>query len=226
MLRVSEHLHLLSSQFLARCLQPQHPSHSVVTRPPGRRKMKETLHSKVIQDVQPFLDANGVIAPGTYGDVIKSLHTDAVVNSINNRAPNRVLGDRPPAINTKEKYLQRKTRVTLAQMRSGFCYHLKDYQFRIGKTQDETCPLCLLSPQTVKHVFECPARPTQLIPNDLWSFPVDVASFLSSHPSYDVPPPPPPPPGRRRRGRVAVADCTDFPQGLDHGPRTPCLWGE
>ena len=93
----------------------------------------------------------------------------------------------------------------LAQLRSGFCYHLKDYQFRTGKTQDETCPLCLISPQTVNHVFECPARPTQLIPNDLWTFPVDVASFLSSHPSFDVLPPPPPPPGRRRRGRPPPA---------------------
>ena len=32
-LRVSDHLRLLSSQFLARCLQPRHPSHEVVTRP-------------------------------------------------------------------------------------------------------------------------------------------------------------------------------------------------
>ena len=71
MLRVSEH-HFLSSQFLAHCLQ--HPSHDVVTRAPGRQQMKETLRSKAIQDVQPFLDKNGVVAPGTYSNVIKSLH--------------------------------------------------------------------------------------------------------------------------------------------------------
>ena len=154
--------------------------------------MKETLSSKVIEDVRPYLDANGVIAPGSYG----------VTQAINNIAPNRVLGCRPPAISKRELQLPRKTRTVLSQLRSGFCCSLKDYQFRIGKSQDDICPLCLLEPETVRHIFDCPARPTQLVPDDLWAYPVDVASFLSAHPAFDVPPPPP---ARQRRGRPPPA---------------------
>ena len=161
--------------------------------------MKETLNSKVFADVQPYLDANGVIAPGSYGDTIKSLHTDVVTKAINNQGNNRVLGARAPTISKKERNLQRISRVTLSQLRSGFCSRLKDFQFRIGKTQDDLCPQCWYFPQTVDHLFSCPARPTQLVTNDLWAFPEEVASFLSFHPSFDIPPPPPPPPQRRRR---------------------------
>ena len=101
--------------------------------------------------------------------------------------------------------IQRITRVTLSQLRSGFCSRLKDFQFRIGKTQDDLCPQCWYFPQNVDHLFNCPARPTQLVTDDLWTFPEEVASFLSFHPSFDVPPPPPPPPQRRRRGRPPPA---------------------
>ena len=45
-LPVKEHLHLLSSQFLARALQENHPSHHYVKQDQGPRPMKETLHSK------------------------------------------------------------------------------------------------------------------------------------------------------------------------------------
>ena len=48
--------------------------------------MKDTLRSKVIDQVCPYLDPNGVIAPGTYGDSIKSIHTDVVRDSISRQA--------------------------------------------------------------------------------------------------------------------------------------------
>ena len=64
-LPVESHLRLLSSQFLARAMQPGHPSYDVVTLPPGHRQMKQTLASKCGPTVEPFLQ-NGVIPPAAY----------------------------------------------------------------------------------------------------------------------------------------------------------------
>ena len=150
-LPVSDHLRLLSAQFLARCLQPSHPSFEVVTRDTGRRQMKETLRSKVIDQVHPYLDA-----PGTYGESIKSIHSDVVRDTISRQAPNRVLGHLAPPISAKGKVLPPKTRAIMSQLRSGFCSNLPDYQFRIGRSQEDLFHLCLLEPQTVRHLFDCP----------------------------------------------------------------------
>ena len=106
-LPVSDHLRLLSAQFLARCLQPSHPSYEVVTRGASRRQMKETLRSKVIDQVRPYLDPNGNIAPGTYGNAIKAIHTDVVRKSISRQGPNQVLGHQAPPISPKERLLPR-----------------------------------------------------------------------------------------------------------------------
>jgi hypothetical protein len=54
-LKVKDHLELLSAQYLASALHQTHPSHKVVTAPAGPRQMKETLHSKCIDLVQPHL---------------------------------------------------------------------------------------------------------------------------------------------------------------------------
>jgi hypothetical protein len=51
MLTVNKHIDLLSLQFLVIALQPDHPSHSVVTPPWGPRTKKHTLYSKNIQAV-------------------------------------------------------------------------------------------------------------------------------------------------------------------------------
>ena len=213
-LPVKDHLHLLSAQFLARALQPEHPSHPFVTRQDGRRANKHTLKSKTIETVRPFLDADGKIAPGTYRSTINDIHTNAVTSAINNQAPNRVLGTRPPQISKQERRLPRVTRSVLSQLRSGFCSKLRDFQFRLGSTTSSACPECHLDEHTVAHLFDCPRHPTPLSPIDLWASPSDVAAFLSRLPSFsDIPPPPPPPPPRvRRRGRPPRAP-PDTPDG-------------
>ena len=215
-LPVSQHLRLLSAQFLARTLQPSHPSYGVVTRPPGRRLIKHTLRSKVIDDVQPFLDANGDLPPGTYQAAINSIHTNIVAETVRNQSHNRVLDAPPPPISKQEKRLPRITRAILSQLRSGMCSRLKDYQLMIGRVTDSVCPECYMGQQNVRHLFECPRFPTPLIPHDLWSFPCDVASYLSSVPTFSSvvqPPPPPPPPRRGYRGRPPAAPD---PQGTLH----------
>ena len=201
-LLVSEHLHLLSAQFLARCLQPHHPSHRLVTLPPGPRRMKETLRSKVIHQVEPYLDANGVIALGTYQQTIQSIHTDVVASAVNRLAPNRVLGRNPPEIDSRENYLPRITRSTLAQLRSGFCSRLNSYQFKIGRSDSDLCPECGTTSHTSNHLFACPSHPTDLVVEDLWTNTWAIADFLPSLPSFNFLPaagPPPPPPRRRQR---------------------------
>ena len=61
-LPLHDSLSLLSTQFLARALQPTHPSHNLVTSPPGPRNMKNTLQSLLIHRVEPYME-DGVVPP-------------------------------------------------------------------------------------------------------------------------------------------------------------------
>ena len=71
----------LSSQFLARALQPSHPSYNIVTTPPDPRNLKHTLQSRFFPDVAPYT-VGGIIHHTHYKPTIKSLHTDAVTRAI------------------------------------------------------------------------------------------------------------------------------------------------
>ena len=62
---VEDHLEMLSTQFLVNSLRVSHPSHAVVTAPPGPRKMKETLASKFSNKAAPYL-VNGITDPSEY----------------------------------------------------------------------------------------------------------------------------------------------------------------
>ena len=163
--------------------------------------MKHTLRSKVFGDVLPYLNEDGLIAPGTYDAVIRSIHTDVVSNYIDGMSPNRVLGNLPPLISPTEKFLPRLTRNTLAQLRSGHCAHLMSYQFKIGRADADTCPNCNAASHSILHLFDCVAQPPSLSPRDLWENPWDVATFLESSNAFNFLPcvGPPPPPRRRLR---------------------------
>ena len=152
-------MRLLSAQFLVGALEPGHPSHKWVTGDHGRRRCKETLRTKLLTTVEPYL-RNGTTPRGAAKESKKAIHTDIVRDTKSRLDPNRVLLARPPAISKKEKPLPRLTRVTLAQLRSGHCARLKDFQLRIGKAVDDLCPDCNLVTQTVTHLFQCSAQPT------------------------------------------------------------------
>ena len=62
MLPVQDHLFQICSQHLARALQPNNPSHSVVTSPSGSRDMKPTLQSRFLHHVNPHL-SSGILTP-------------------------------------------------------------------------------------------------------------------------------------------------------------------
>ena len=73
-LPVGDHLHLLSSQFLARTLDPSHVSYPFTTLDQGPRKLKHTLRSKCIEDVRPYLENDGTFSRGNFNKVKNKLH--------------------------------------------------------------------------------------------------------------------------------------------------------
>ena len=221
-LLVKDHLRLLSSQFLAKALQPHHVSNLYVKLDKGRRDLRDTLRSKCINDVQPFLDENGDLPRGSYNEVKSQLHTNIVRDAINRSAPNRVLGRCPPEIHDSEKYLQRAHRVTLSQLRSGHCARLRDYQLRIGKIVSDLCPECNTVSDTVSHLFSCPSHPTNLTTEDLWKRPWDVVNHLSGLQAFAfLPDPGPPPPPARRRRRPPIPPDPPTPPASPDPPDRP-----
>lgn len=96
------HLDMLATQFLANAMQPHHPSHAIVTAPPGpHAHLKPSLQSKFGTSLEPYL-TDGVILPINYKKVENALHTSAVKSAIDAQAPNRVLGTKPHEVSTQE----------------------------------------------------------------------------------------------------------------------------
>jgi hypothetical protein len=188
-------LGMLCAQFLASAMRPMHPSHYLVLLPPGPRKnkygrpLKETLSSRYMKVVEPYLNQNGIMAEVSYKRAIESIHTSAVRNAIKKQKINPLIGRIPPPVNVSEERLSRTFRTTLSQLRSTYCSALKSYQAKIRNTNDDTCPECNSAPQTVLHLFSCTAYPTQLKPIDLWHNPILIARLLISIPTFDHLPP-------------------------------------
>ena len=220
-LPVSYHLRLLSAQHLARTLQPGHVSYPFAQIDNSPRRLKHTLRSKCIADVQPYLEADGSLGRGNFSYVKNQLHTDIVRKSIESSGPNRVLGVRPPPIHASETSLPRITRTTLSQLRSGHCGKLKDLQLRLGKVNDDICPDCGLFPQNVLHLFDCPARPTTLRPIDLWDNPRDAVDHLRTTSSFGFLPAPGTPPRTRQRRRPPRAPPDPAPNSPGSLPGSP-----
>ena len=100
-----------------------------------------------------------------------------------------------------EQCLPRHYRSTLSQLRSGHCANLEAYRHKVGRADTPACPQCKAGDQDVAHLFDCAATPTSHSIDDLWLRPHSAATFLSSHPSFSLPPldpplprPPPEPP--------------------------------
>ena len=99
--------------------------------------------------------------------------------TIRRQGPNPVLGIPAPKINDSEKTLPRKTRSTLAQLRSGHSTFLNNFLAKINSTKYvDSCPKCGQSPHNTPHLFNCPADPTSFTPRILWEDPPAAAAFL------------------------------------------------
>ena len=92
--------------------------------------------------------------------------------------PSKVLNTAPPEISVTEKLLPRATRSTLSQIRSGYSNFLNSYKARINPEIEDRCPHCT-EPHTSTHLFACQNNPTDLVPRDLWTKPLQVARFLN-----------------------------------------------
>ena len=129
------------------------------------------------------------------------IHEKIVGDTISNRPHNRVLNAPAPRINAQESYLPRQCRAVLAQLRSGFCAKLRNFQYRIGGADDDTCPNCQSTAASTSHLFDCNSHPTNLTTTDLWERPWEAISHISNFQGFNsllaVGPPPP----RRRYGR-------------------------
>ena len=177
---------------MASTLRSSHCSHEVVRSDPGPRRMKHTLLTKYQNVVSPFL-SDGILPQDNYKVAIQSIHHEAVQQVIKDLGPNPLLGKTPPPPDKSERSLTRAQRSTLSQLRSGYCRLLKDYQVRVGLAPDALCPECLYQRHTTRHLFICPATPTNLSISDLWRHPVPVMDFLLTLSSFSVLLPPPPP---------------------------------
>ena len=102
------------------------------------------------------------------------------METINKQADNQVLGEPALEIQQSERDLQRKTRTTLAKLRSGYSSHLKSYLFRINArgADSDSCPDFGQSPHTTQHLFDCPTNPTTLTTRYLWDNPFDAAVHI------------------------------------------------
>ena len=202
-LKVQEHLDMLCTQFLATSLQREHPSFATVTASSGPRRMKHTLQSRYLPKLEELTGEAGLAGDGTITDPIaarKQIHTRAVESSISARQANRVLDAPAPDVSYREEELPRKTRRTLAQLRSGESISLNSYKHKIGLADSPLCPCCRSEEHTTEHIFRCPSHATSYSPIDLWRHPVEVADYLRTLPFMDLPegrrPPPEPPPNQ------------------------------
>ena len=130
----------------------------VVTADSGPRNKKQTLQRRFNPKVTAYTNRDGVVQDAELAR--KEIHTAAVRDSIQARGVNRVLGTAAPPVHQEEEELPRKTRRTLAQLRSGHCCSLNDYKFRVGQSDTSICPCCRREEHTVQHVLECVERPT------------------------------------------------------------------
>ena len=221
-LPLSMHLKVCGEQFYASALQTVHPSHECVTRPSGDCLMKHSLRSRFSEDIRRILGQSigrrpapmfgGILRAGSYGVAKTRLKTDAVHATLRAAPPNKVLLGPPPEVDPAERMLPRPYRSTLSQLRSGYCSRLQSYLHRVGRAPSPACPDCGSAPHTTEHLFSCPESPTDLVPADLWTAPLQAAQFISSLPAFsDLPPfpvipggpfPPPTPLPNLRRSRA------------------------
>jgi hypothetical protein len=160
--------------------------------------MKETLSSKYFDSIEQFLH-EGVMSQVSYKHAIQTVHSESISIARNQQSVNPLIGRKPPVVSITERKLSRPFRTVLRQLRSTKCSMLRDYLLKSKAVDDDTRPECQSAPQSVLHLFSCPAFLTTLTPIDLWYHPVDAIRFIVNLPAFrslpplDIPPPRPPP---------------------------------
>ena len=146
---VKAHCEMISKQYLLATQKTNHPNRVRLDIPPPRQ-MKKTLVSKFGNEIEDISYPD--LPDDVYKQQLKYIHTKSVKEIITN---NKILKTIPPKINDSEKTLPRKTRTTLAQLRSGYSNYLNSYKHRIDPEIEDKCPHCQCSHTTI-HLFDCP----------------------------------------------------------------------
>ena len=171
-LPIREHSTMLTKQYSANCLKPNHPGHKHLDQPKPHRKIKPT-YLQYITELKSKKE-RGL----NHKQIIKEVHTESVQKCLNAYQPNRVLQEKPPEVNKLEEKLPRNVRVELSRLRSGFSRRLNSYLNRLDENVNNSCPDCASSPHDAIHLFNCPSNPTNLTVANLWTKPLEVANFL------------------------------------------------
>uniref|UniRef100_A0A1I8IKN2 G_PROTEIN_RECEP_F1_2 domain-containing protein n=1 Tax=Macrostomum lignano TaxID=282301 RepID=A0A1I8IKN2_9PLAT len=132
LLTVRQHNRLLSLQFKLRARRPELPCHHLSGLPPPRRLMKASIFTAehFNADWTP-VPAPDVLDAAAWDRARRAQHTQAVQAMLDSLPQNRVIQTQRPAIHRSETCLPRRMRCILAQLRSGFCPLLQDFQSRI-----------------------------------------------------------------------------------------------
>ena len=174
---VKNHNEMLCKQYMLKAQLQDHPSDINLTAPAPPRQMINTLTSKYAADVITHVPDNGIDRIN-YKSRLKEIHTESVEGTINAQIDNSVLNSPAPKIHSSELTLPRKTRCTLAQLRSGYSNFLNYYLNRIDPNKTALCPDCHVEVHTTEHLFSCTAKPTNLTAKSLWEKPKEAAIFL------------------------------------------------
>ena len=160
MLRVEDHLNLLSAQYLVPGVDTEIVCHHITKMDEPPREMKETIFTRHKQTVLPLL-AN------SKKDTLQAIHTSFVNRAIDNMRDNRVLNNRPPPINDEETSFPETVNSGIPTKRDR------------SKLTLQSCPDCGIDPHDVHHLVNCMDHPTDLSPVNLWDKPVKTIGELS-----------------------------------------------
>ena len=176
---VKDHCDMLSKQYLLSSQQESHPNNNIDLDfiPPQNRLMKKTLVSEFGAEIKNKIPPEGLNSTNRKF-LLKEIHTESVTTTISKQAHNKVLNTPAPKVDVTEKTLPRKARSSLAQLRSGYSSMLNSYLARIRQDVQDICPDCNQPNHTTIHLFNCPAKPTDLNVHSLWTKPVEAAQFL------------------------------------------------
>lgn len=175
-LPIKKHAEMVSKQYLLSCYLPGHPGHKHVDKPDPPRRLKKNIMMER-NTIAPLVQ-DDPITKETIKRGIKNIHTESVRNVLEQYTDNKLLNRPPPEIDKTEESLSRTVRSTLSQLRSSYSMFTRNYQARIDSTVQDICPDCNQTPHDVKHLFACPANPTMLTIESLWTQPCEVSRFL------------------------------------------------
>jgi len=175
LLPVADHHALLTAGFLVQSECDHHPCHDLLDHDPSVRKnRKSTIPLAAgprVSNIPPSCRQKK--------KRLAALHEAVVRETVRKLVVNRVTSSRPPPPHPSEKQLNRRTRRHLAQLRSGHCHLLRQYQARIDEEISPLCRFCGLEEEDVAHTFICPALPPRSSrPTSLWLAPAAAATDI------------------------------------------------